>query len=217
MYEWFKRPNLYLARHGNTDRNDANPPEYRGWDDVELNDDGLKAGEEIAQYLSYERLGQIASSDLRRAIVTAEMMLPMSSIPYLDPNPNLRPLDVGDFAGKPKTERNKKALQHYIDNPDEPIPGSSETVNQFQRRSNEALKGYLLLSMQYSSPCVVVCHTSNIAALYEETTNDKYAPEEADIVGPGGLIAVYLSDNGNIELKPLLKVDESHEGTPTAS
>ena len=217
-YNWLRRPSLYIARHGNTDRNDSNPPAYRGWDDLPLNDDGIRAGEEIAQYLCYERLGPIASSDLQRAVVTAELLLPFSGLQYLDANPNLRPLDVGDFAGLPKTARNKKALQHYIDNPDLVIPGGSETVAQFQQRSNEAMNGYLLQSLQWDCPLVVVCHTSNVSALYEEATKDKYTPEATDLVGPGGLIAVYVDkDTGKMDLVPLLKVDEAHEGTPKAS
>jgi broad specificity phosphatase PhoE len=217
MHNWMTRPSFYVVRHGNTALNDSNPPKYRGWQDVELNEDGLQAAAEVADYLSYERLGLIATSDLIRATKTAEYFLSMSNSPYLDINPNLRPLDVGSFTGLPKTARNKKALQHYIDNPDELIPGSSETVTQFRTRNSDAFRNYAVRSFSSPEPLVVVCHTSNITCLYDEVKPDhglKY--EDQDLVGPGGLIAVYVMGD-RYEMEPLLKTEGSSEGTPTAS
>src|SRR5258708_1853796 len=142
MRNWMTRPSFYVIRHGNTDRNDANPPSYRGWDDVELNEQGLESAAKVADYLCYEKLGLVCTSDLIRAIKTGESLLPMSEVAAMDINPNLRPLDVGSFAGLPKTERNKKALQYYIDHPDEIIPASTKTLNQFPSPNSTTFSHY---------------------------------------------------------------------------
>jgi len=200
---WTK-PSFYIVRHGETDRNDATPARYRGWDNVPLNEDGRQSADDLYGYLSYEQLGQITSSDLDRAVDTANALIPLSCVSYLDINPNFRPLDVGDFAGEPKTARNRKALQHFIDNPDELIPGGSETVNQFKARNSETFKQYAILSYSSPHPLVIVCHTSNCTCLCEEANATGLSPDDDDVIGAGGLLAVYVTPTG-YEIEVLLK------------
>lgn len=217
MRNWMQRPNFYLIRHGETDRNSSDPPSYRGGDDVPLNEEGMESAMALVNYLGYERLGQIVSSDLQRATATAEPLLFMSCCGYIDMNPNFRPLDVGKFTGLPKTERNKKALQHYIENPDELIPGSTETVSQFRSRNSEAFKQYACLSLSSEHPLVIVTHTSNVTCFYDEVKPDHgITPEGGDVIGPGGLMAVYVMGD-KYECEILLRSEASAEGTPEAS
>jgi len=214
---WMTKPSFYVCRHGETDLNASTPARYRGWLDIPLNEDGLEAAQRVAEYLSYEKLGMICCSDLQRCVNTAMELIPLSTLPYLDINPNLRPLDIGTFAGQPKTARNKKAMQHYIDNPDEIIPGSSETVNQFKSRNSAAFCQYACQAASSAHPLVICCHTSNVTCLYLEGNPDHDAhPEGSDIIGAGGLMAVYVVPSG-YEFEILIGAESEAEGTPTAS
>ena len=65
-------PRLLLVRHGNTDLNTARM--FVGHSDVELNDAGYRQAERLRERLAEEKIDLIYSSDLRRALATAEII-----------------------------------------------------------------------------------------------------------------------------------------------
>ena len=216
MYDFFRRPHLYLVRHGSTDLNAGNC--FRSWENPALDDEGLASAQEIANYFSYQKVGPVICSDLQRAMQTAEAVLPFSTCSYPDINPNVRPWGLGSLGGQPKNAKNMKRLQHFIDNPDEmPEGDNAETLNQFRNRWHEVLRAALISSCP-ECPTVIVGHTSNVTAteeLYVE--NSEKRPETHDIIVPGGILAVYFDENtGAIELVPVLGGVE-HEAESEAS
>lgn len=74
---WYP-PIAYIVRHGETDSNAENL--FRGWSNPALNEDGVRACQAIANYFSYERIGRVISSDLDRALQTAQAILDLSLI-----------------------------------------------------------------------------------------------------------------------------------------
>ena len=205
----------WVCRHGSTILNASGC--WRGWENPELNQNGLEAAEHLGQYLTYDRIGRVVSSDFTRAVQTAEIVMQCCNpdCVYLSCEPNLRPWNIPPFAGKEKTAERKAELQYYIDHPDVVVPGG-ESLNQFRDR-NAVIFQYLTVPYN-GKPTLIVAHTSNFvgAARYlAEVDMEKKYEEMDDIVGPGGLVAVYCDSSGKIDLVPLLAVERAV--TPEAS
>jgi broad specificity phosphatase PhoE len=198
----YAQPMAYLIRHGETDLNAANC--FRGWENPPLNESGMEAANQIASYLSYERIGRVVSSDLDRALQTAEAIMGAGNVvcPYVSPDFNLRPWGIAAFAGKEKTPENQKRLERYIKHPDLRIP-DGESLNEFRNRQDTLLQ--YIANPYEGLPTVIVTHTSNLTHLAETIEDEgEMDPEVNDIVEPGGIVAVYLDTNGKMQLQPRL-------------
>ncbi len=129
--------NLFLIlRHGPTKLNEAD--EYRGWSngpDAELNNDGLWAAREAASFLNNYKtpIKKIICSDLSRTMHTSNIVGTVLGISEIEVDHRLRPLNVGDLAGKKKSEH---PIDAYLANKNKRFPGG-ETVNEFEARQHE--------------------------------------------------------------------------------
>lgn len=85
---------LTLVRHGATDWNGAG--RWQGWTDTPLGTLGETQAARLARRLRGQRVGQVYSSDLQRAIRTAELILP-GEVPT--PDARLRELNFGRYEG----------------------------------------------------------------------------------------------------------------------
>ena len=212
-------PAAYIVRHGETELNASNC--FRGWENPALNDAGLEAAQIIGNFFSYERIGRLLSSDLDRALQTAEAILLSGAVQdgYVSPDFNLRPWGIGNFAGCEKTEKEQKRLQRYIDNPLEKIP-DGESLQDFRDRQEQSLLQYIFSPVD-GLPTVIVTHTSNLTYLAEfvdlqNGEDPSRDPEVHDLVEPGGIVAVFVDTNGKIKLQPRLGAVEV-EAEPQAS
>lgn len=89
---------LFLTRHGQTDWNIAR--RYQGHSDTELNQVGIRQAELLAQRLSKETIHAIYSSDLSRAMTTAEIIAnAQGQAPVFRSDMRLRELSFGDWEG----------------------------------------------------------------------------------------------------------------------
>ena len=88
---------LLLVRHGQTEGNVQG--RYQGRTDTELNDLGLEQADKLARRLSSEKIDCIYSSDLKRAVQTAEKVASAHDL-MVRYREDLRELDVGKFEGK---------------------------------------------------------------------------------------------------------------------
>jgi probable phosphoglycerate mutase len=207
----------WISRHGQTILNKSGC--WRGWENPPLDEVGLESAEKLGHWLSYEypRVGRIVCSDLTRAVQTAEIIMQGCNpeCVYLSTDPNLRPWNIPLFAGKEKTPERVALLRGFISNPDVVVP-DGESLNQFRDR-NDVIFQYLAVPYK-GLPTLVVAHTSNIVAAMRRITeiNDESEDEEVDdIVGPGGLVAVYCNSAGHLDLVPVLGVE--YTNTPEAS
>ena len=112
---------LYLVRHGETVDNQNRI--MQGQTQGQLNPTGVKQAEQVAQQMADKDFDVVVSSDLRRAIATAEIIARPHGLPVVT-TPLLRERDWGSFTGR------------YIpDLKDEKWPSDIETLDQLQNRA----------------------------------------------------------------------------------
>lgn len=178
-------PVLYVIRHGQTDLNAGN--KFRGFMDVELDATGRQQAQEAKAFLKGIHFAQAFSSDLKRAAETLDIVISDDKGLVPERLCALRPWNIGNLAGQPKSEANQKALSEYADNPDEPLPGG-ESLAWFRSRYKNVLGD--ILSKQ--GPTLVVQHASND----HEVGNILHHDIDAVDVEPGGIIGIYRGPNG---------------------
>lgn len=202
---------IYMVRHGDTVLNDEGA--FRGWMDVDLNDEGRKQAKKAGKWLKDKGIKAILCSPLKRAVETAQIIA--EQIGY-DPDRiceirGFLPWHVGELSGQSK-EANKDVLKYALDNPDWQIP-DGESVNEFGLRFREAYDWVLHEAKEEDGPVLVVFHTSNIIQAQHFIEGEKIAarPEEADSVDPGGIIQVTEefdkgSEEGALKAEPVFGI-----------
>lgn len=192
----------YLVRHGELSVEDK----WDGWGTYNLSLDGIQSAEQAGHWFSFERIGRIIASDLPRTVHTAEIIMQVANVecPFLSTNPNLRPLGVGTFTGREKTDKAIKEFEWYKQHPDVPFP-EGESVNQAKLRVENEIP--VLLCTPYKGlPTIIVTHSSVIRLLLNEP--------DTEVVEPGGVIAVYLTDRGELEYNIVLgSMEKAHGGS----
>jgi broad specificity phosphatase PhoE len=137
---------IILARHGETQWNVEEV--FRGRLDVELNENGTKQAELLAEYLSNLKIEGIYSSPLKRALKTAEVI---SSHHGLEVKiaPGLIDFDYGKWQGLPHQEvkdRYKELYAEWISHPDRVRIPDGESLNDVRERAmyvvNDAVARY---------------------------------------------------------------------------
>jgi alpha-ribazole phosphatase len=91
-----KLTRLLLVRHGETELN--SPVRYWGSTDVALSEAGVRQAERLRDCLAKETIERIYSSDLRRALVTAEIIASNHGL-EIATCPELREIDFGRIEG----------------------------------------------------------------------------------------------------------------------
>lgn len=95
------RTQLVLVRHGQTDSNASG--RFQGQQDVPLNQAGLQQADAVAARLARFRAGHVVSSDLARAVATAEAVASASGL-VVSVDARLREIDVGSWQGRTGAE-----------------------------------------------------------------------------------------------------------------
>ena len=115
---------LYLARHGETDWNAES--RWQGQTDVPLNDRGREQALDLAGRLRGAGLRAVASSDLARARVTAEIVAGALGLAVDLVDPDLRERGYGCFEGLTRAEvaeRFPDVWARHVADPGPAIPG----------------------------------------------------------------------------------------------
>src|SRR5271157_4507682 len=154
------RPILYFFRHGETELNAGNS--FRGFVDVELDDDGKAQAKEQASYAKDIPFVALYSSDLKRATQTMKVVQKANShasglVPEVVAAG--RPWNGGKFAGKPKSAANKQELQMYA-NSGETIPGG-ESLGAFRSRFQQLFDDIIAKGLEVGGPVGLFGHASN--------------------------------------------------------
>jgi broad specificity phosphatase PhoE len=92
---------LFLARHGQTDWNVQR--RWQGWADPPLNPTGRAQAAALGEVLAGKEITRVVSSDLRRALETAEIAGARLGV-AVDVDPRLREVDVGEWSGLTSAE-----------------------------------------------------------------------------------------------------------------
>jgi broad specificity phosphatase PhoE len=182
----------WLIRHGEL----KNMHVWDGWGDFDLSEEGKQQAEKAAQWLSFERIGRIVSSDVPRTMHTAQYLMDTGCVccPFMACDPNIRPWMVSDFTGKEKTPERIADFQKYLDDPDLVIPGG-ESRHQLNARV-QVIFQYLLAPYK-ALPTACFIHNSVIKSLMGLDT-------VKEAVQPGGIVGVYMDEKGEISFEVLL-------------
>ena len=92
---------ILLARHGETDWNREG--RWQGWADPPLNPTGRVQAAALAEQLAETPLDAVYSSDLRRALETAELLAEPHQLNVVT-DPDLREIDIGAWSGLTRVE-----------------------------------------------------------------------------------------------------------------
>ncbi len=94
---------LILVRHGHTDHNKKKI--LQGWLNTELDEAGLDQAKKVAQRLSSQSFEVVYSSDLKRALSTAELIAANHKLKVI-PTPTLRESNLGILQGMDWLDKN---------------------------------------------------------------------------------------------------------------
>ena len=133
---------LYLVRHGETMDNAHHI--MQGQTPGQLNENGIRQAEEVADKLKDEAIDAFVSSDLRRSIHTCELIARPHGMPVTT-TPLLRERDWGSFTGKYIPE---------LSNLNDPSlwPDDIESLDALKRRAKDFM---VWLKEQYPSQKVL--------------------------------------------------------------
>jgi len=126
---------IILARHGETKWNVEEV--FRGRIDIELNENGIKQAELLAEYLSDSKIDAILSSPLKRAFKTAEMIANYHKL-NVEITPGLTDFNYGEWQGLPHQEvkdKYKELYTEWIQNPHQVKIPAGESLNEVRERA----------------------------------------------------------------------------------
>lgn len=154
---------LILVRHGETDWNRME--KCQGISDIPLNSNGIKQAQDLAYSLRSEDLSAIYSSDLSRALKTANEIAKYHDIDTVV-DERFREMDQGDFEGLEFgliREKYSDVLRKWREEPDTlQIPGG-ETLTNVQKRAWDAFNN--LLGTYRGKSVLVVSHNLTIVTM----------------------------------------------------
>lgn len=99
---------VYFVRHGQSEANKAKI--HSGWSQVSLSEEGIQQAKKVGEFLSDISFDKIYSSDLLRAMQTAEYALPGQKF---QTDSLLREINVGIVAGKSKEQCTREYGELY--------------------------------------------------------------------------------------------------------
>lgn len=146
---------ILLIRHGETEWNVGEV--FRGRVDIDLNENGRKQAELLAEYLKDLEIEAIYSSPLKRALKTAEAIARYHKL-AVKIAPNLNDLDFGQWQGLPLrdvAEKYKELYMQWVNRPEQvKIPGG-ESLNDVGERTTIVVKEVVA---KYKGTVALVSH-----------------------------------------------------------
>lgn len=199
---------LLLVRHGDTKLNSAE--RFWGQTDVELSADGIRQAEQLGDRLATERINAVYASNLRRAIVTAEIITSRHQI-GITTCAELGEINFGDFEGLTFEEISRlhpdsaKLLRNWGIRPKFPggesIDEFNERVSKFlPRLENHSSEETVLIVAHSGTLRLLVCSLLKIGV--EHWRQIRLALGSLSILDnyPGGAVLSLLNDVSHLQL-----------------
>lgn len=197
---------LWLARHGVTEW--TRQKRYQGYSDRPLNAEGATQAEQLAARLASEKLHAVISSDLQRALTTAQHVADEHKL-AVQPEPRLRESNFGIFEGlryKDVIAQYPAAAEAWFANPEQPPAGGeclSELGVRVQGILDQVVAQYdrkrVLLVGHNGSLRVLLCLLLGMPiAEYWRFNLDPCALTQVNIY-PGGAILIRLNDDHHLK------------------
>ena len=130
---------IYLIRHGETEWNKIG--KLQGSSDIMLLPEGIQQAHLLAEHAPFHAVDAIYSSDLSRAVMTAEILAEKFGLPVIKER-GLRETSFGDWEGQFLSElaiENPAGFEYFFTKPDKVQPPNGETFLESQARIMNAL------------------------------------------------------------------------------
>jgi probable phosphoglycerate mutase len=189
-----ERTQVFIIRHGETEWNIANI--RQGHLDSRLTPEGVAQAQALAQRLTRERFRVIYSSDLGRAMQTAQIIADATGHEIVS-DPRLRERHLGIFQGLSSDEIKAKHPEEYrlhrTLGPDYVIP-TGESVRQQVARNLAYLNEIAVKHLGES--IVVITHGGVLSGLFRHTFSIPFeAPRRFEFTNAG--LNVFIYEEGN--------------------
>ncbi|KAK8606829.1 hypothetical protein V6N13_052585 [Hibiscus sabdariffa] len=166
---------IIVVRHGETAWNATG--RIQGHMDVELNEVGRQQAASLAERLSREpEISAIYSSDLKRALETAETIAASCGKFEVIKDPDLRERHLGDVQGLLFREAAKVCPEAYrafsSRATNQVIPGGGESLDQLYHRATSSIQR--IIQKHKGKRIVVVTHGGVIRALYRRACSRRF-------------------------------------------
>ncbi|XP_022948025.1 phosphoglycerate mutase-like protein 4 [Cucurbita moschata] len=161
---------IVVIRHGETAWNAE--ARIQGHLDVELNEAGRQQAVAVANRLAKERkISAVYSSDLKRALETAQIIATTCGIPEVIKDPDMRERNLGELQGLVYHEaimtNPQAAAALKSRRTDQTIPGGGESLDQLYQRCTSSLQK--IGNKHRGERVVVVTHGGTIRALFKRS------------------------------------------------
>jgi alpha-ribazole phosphatase len=197
---------LILVRHGETACNLEEI--WHGWDDCALTEKGQVQARGVGERLASERVAAVYSSDMRRALQTAQAIAAPHGLEPI-PDPALRERKAGDFEGLRVSEVVARYPTVWEDRAADFWgwgPPGGETFQQVLDRATGAIER---LRREYGEQTVVaVSHMGVVRALISHLAG---IPLERtyDLAFPSTGVSIFVARDGSFQ--PEVLNDVSHD------
>lgn len=160
---------VFLVRHGETPWNRER--RFQGHQDIPLSPAGLSQAKRLAQSLKGETFDAVYSSDLRRAVQTAEIIAQEKNLPVVKLKA-LRERSMGEWEGLTREE----VAARFPDWPQRIIEGrhGTESLSALQERMMNQLEH--LVRLHRGGRILAVSHGGSINAVLAKVSRGRYGP-----------------------------------------
>jgi alpha-ribazole phosphatase len=188
----------YLVRHGQTTWNETH--RFQGWQDIELTNVGVNQAHKISTYFNDIHYHHLYSSDLVRALKTAQIIQTKHECP-MTITKGLRELDVGEWEGLTWDEVTEKLDDENIANMDDlwkTARTGGESLFQFQERVIQAFK--TIVNKSANQDIVIVTHGGVIRVLICHILEIEMSEINYSKIDNGSITILEIQKNKHIEI-----------------
>ena len=188
---------LWLIRHGETDSNKNR--RIQGQVDVPLNDLGKEQAQKLAKRIGHMKFDKIYSSDLSRALLTAQSSFPNAEIVQ---DSRLREINLGNYEGRyydQFSDEETAVVKVWFAGPfDQKVPGG-ESNDDLHKRAKD-----WLASLPKSGRVIAFSHGGFIASLLQTIVGrPEPIPDSREIpwsfrLGNTSISKIYFKENSTI-------------------
>lgn len=181
---------FYLVRHGTTQYNLEN--RFQGHLDIPLSNQGIEQAKKLADYLKDKKIDAIYTSDLKRAVQTAEYIAAAKSMKYRL-LPSLREVDVGELEGL-RWHEVKKEYPDWVEKQHVHGYPGGETRIEIERRVSNLWDS--VVKRHKGDGVVLVTHGGIIKALICQILGISQEDRSNFIVDNASVSTIIVADSG---------------------
>lgn len=188
---------LTLIRHGSTILNEQS--RYQGWIDPSLSDTGRMEILALKEVLGDRYFDRIVSSDLNRAIESADILFEGRDIEKTEA---LREISFGDWDGLTYAEcldQGGQLYRSWIDDPESHTPPNGETLSAMRGRVLRLVNELLLsLSDNPNAEVALLTHGGPIRVLLQHFRQTESPVSYISIPSPAQFVCLEVDSSINI-------------------